>query len=249
MYKAAYNTSDERIQQLCSHHLKNGTIQYPCRIVYQGRNKVVACTLGNSEYNIKIFRKPGLFKGIIYGWFRASKARRSYEHSLRLLQLGIGTPEPYAYVEIHSLLHTLGRSYYISEQLGDEWHEIRYMEQRPDYPAMVEALSRWVACVHAKGVLVRDLSPGNILFRIIDGGYEFCMVDVNRMAFGCADRRLQLHRAGWLMNSEASSADFARHYAAASGMDAAEAEHIVLASYRRLQRRAARKRSQKAEKP
>ncbi len=107
---------------------------------------------------------------------------------------------------------------------------------------MVEALGKWVAEVHSKGVLVKDLSPGNILFRpTAQGGYDFCLVDVNRMGFNCHNLRRQLYRAGWLMNSEQSSMDFAHHYAIAAGMDTAQAEHIVLDSYRRLQCRAARK--------
>ena len=240
MYKAGFSRHISWLSSLCD-HLKNGSIPYSCRTVYEGRNKVIACKTDSEEVNIKIFRKPGILKSIIYGWLRPTKARRSFNHSLRLLDAGIATPQPLAFIDVYSPLHTLGRSYYVSEQLVDEWKEIRYMEERPDYRAMVEALGKWVAGVHLKGVLVKDLSPGNILFRITPQGYEFCMVDVNRMGFDCRDRRRQLYRAGWLMNSEQSSVDFARHYAFAAGMDSAEAEQIVLDSYRRLQRRAKRK--------
>lgn len=236
-------TSGEAWQNQLCRELAEDRLPSACRTVYAGRNRVLACNIDgfDGEVNIKVFRLPGAIKGAIYGWLRPGKARRSYEYSLRLLELGVATPRPYAYVEIYTPLHTLTRSYYVSEQLGPEWHEIRYMEERPDYEAMVEALGQWVARVHGVGVYVKDLSPGNILFCKRGGEFDFCMVDVNRMGFGCTDRRRQLYRAGWLMNSEESSADFARHYAAACGMDAAEAEGIVLGSYRRLQRRAARK--------
>lgn len=243
MFKAGFNTDNTKVAQLCDLYLKKGEIPYPFRTVYEGRNKVIACSgvFADKDTNIKIFRKADLLKGVIYGWLRASKARRSFEYSLSLLELGVAVPQPYAYVEIYTPLHTLTRSYYVSEQLSSEWAEIRYMEERPDYPAMVASLGRWVAEVHAKGVLVKDLSPGNILFRKVGDGYEFCMVDVNRMGFGCRDWRKQLYRAGWLMNSEASSADFARHYAQAAGIPEQSAVDIVVNSYRRLQRRAKRK--------
>lgn len=237
------NTTDAWLLDLCSQLAHHG-LPSDIREVYRGRNLVAAYKpqAFGCEVNIKSFRRPGFFKGAIYGWLRPSKARRSYEYSLRLLALGVATPQPYAFIEDLSAIHTLGRSYYVSRQLDSQWREIRFMEERPDYPAMVEALGKWVADVHSKGVLVKDLSPGNILFRLTaQGCYDFCLVDVNRMGFGCHDRRRQLYRAGWLMNSEASSADFARHYAHAAGIDATLAEQIVLDSYRSLQRRAARK--------
>ena len=245
------NTNDAWLLDLCSQLAYHG-LPADIREVYRGRNLVAAYkpqTL-DCEVNIKSVRRPGFIKSAIYGWLRPSKARRSYEYSLRLLELGVATPQPYAFIEDLSAIHTLRRSYYISMQLDSQWHEIRYMEERSDYPAMVEALGKWVAEVHSKGVLVKDLSPGNILFRLTaQGGYDFCLVDVNRMGFGCHNLRRQLYRAGWLMNSEASSADFARHYARAAGIDAAQAEQIVLDSYRRLQRRAARKKRKSLFRP
>lgn len=242
MYKAAYTTDIRWLLELVL-YLKKKVIPCQSRTVYEGRNRILALSgMGMpEEINLKIYREPGFFKSIIYGWFRPGKAKRAFDYSRRLRDLGVPTPRPYSYLEIFSPLHTLTRSYYISEQLPPEWQEIRYMEERPDYPAMVEALADWVAAIHAKGVLIKDLSPGNILFRRTAEGYEFCMVDVNRMGFSCHNRHKQLYRAGWLMNSESSSLDFARCYAAASGMNIDMAEQTVLQSYRRLQRRAARK--------
>ena len=46
---------------------------------------------------VKQFRTPNILRGIWYGWFGTSKARRSYENALRLQDR---TPRPIAYKEI-----------------------------------------------------------------------------------------------------------------------------------------------------
>lgn len=245
------------LRGLCSTLISNG-VPDGARIVYRGRNLVAAVTPhttadepdsvandGNApaEVNVKAFRRAGAVRGAVYGWLRPSKARRSYDYAQRLRSMGINTPEPYAAIELRDRASRLTDSYYLSEQLDSSWREIRYMEQRPDYLPMVKALAEWVAMIHNRGILVKDLSPGNILCRTTDrGGYEFALVDLNRMAFKNHDRRHQLYRAGWLMNSEASSVDFARHYALAARLDPEWAVDVVLRSYTALQARAQRKR-------
>lgn len=54
---------------------------------------------------------------VIYTFFRRSKARRSYEHAVRLRALGIDSPEPIAWSEYrrHGLLSD---TYYVSRRLG-----------------------------------------------------------------------------------------------------------------------------------
>src|SRR6187431_379834 len=49
--------------------------------------------------NIKSFKIPSLINKITYRYFRKSKARRSYEYAMLLLEKGIGTPQPIAYFE------------------------------------------------------------------------------------------------------------------------------------------------------
>jgi hypothetical protein len=42
---------------------------------------------------------PHLINKIVYKKFRKSKARRSYEYATLLLDKGIGTPQPIAFLE------------------------------------------------------------------------------------------------------------------------------------------------------
>ena len=38
--------------------------------------------------------------------------------------------------------------------------------------------------MHEKGILHKDFTPGNILYKKDDAGYHFMLVDINRMSFG-----------------------------------------------------------------
>lgn len=218
------------------------------RDVYKGRNRVVAFQppLAEAEVNIKAFRRPIVVNRMAYGWLRKSKARRSYEHALKLRELGIGTPLPYGYIEEFDSKHFLQQSFYISEQLGPEWKEIRFLEERPDADKITDQLAAWIAAIHSHGVLVKDLSPGNVLMRIDEAGNcSFQLVDINRMSFGCSSRRLMMGKAARLINSEEWMRRFARSYAEAAGLNQSECEQTILTEYYYHQVKLLRKRARK----
>lgn len=51
------------------------------------------------EVIVKRFKPVGFIKGLIYTFFRKSKARRAYENALYLLSQGVDTAFPIAYIE------------------------------------------------------------------------------------------------------------------------------------------------------
>jgi hypothetical protein len=63
------------------------------------RNTIKLFELEGYTINIKSFKVPNLINKIAYKYFRKSKARRSYEYAVRLLENGIGTPKPIAFFE------------------------------------------------------------------------------------------------------------------------------------------------------
>lgn len=221
------------------------------RDVYKGRNRVVAYRPPgfDGEVNIKAFRRPIAINRMAYGWVRKGKARRSYEHALQLRRLGIGSPLPYCYVEVFDSINFLQKSYYVSEQLGEEWQEIRFLESHPDAARIVDQLAAWVAQIHTHGVLVKDLSPGNVMMRDNgDGTCSFQLVDINRMSFGCRNQGLMLGKAGRLINSEECMRRFAREYARVLGADEHDCEQTLLTEYYYHQVRLLRKQAKKAKK-
>src|SRR5690606_28482897 len=116
--------------------------------------------------------------------FRKSKAQRSYEYANKLVQLGIGTPQPIAYFELPKAL-TFYKSYYISEHAAYDftYRELNHDFEMESHEAILRAFTRFTFDLHQKEVHFLDHSPGNTLIQITDDGYKFLLVDLNRMEF------------------------------------------------------------------
>ncbi len=149
------------------------------------RNKIKLFELGAITANIKSFKVPNIVNRIAYRFFRKSKARRSFEFANRLMESGIGTPQPIAYFEQISLLG-FGNSYYVSEQLTVDL-TFRELVEIPDFPDWENILRQFVCFsfrLHEKGIEFLDHSPGNTLIKKVGNGqYEYYLVDLNRMNF------------------------------------------------------------------
>ncbi|MDE6397311.1 MAG: hypothetical protein K2K84_08565, partial [Muribaculaceae bacterium] len=148
------------------------------------RNRLFTLPTPAGQVNIKAFRLPTFPNKFIYTNFRKSKARRSAEHALKLLSLGIGTPPPVAWIEIKRG-GQLRESYYISLEVPVEG-DLRYWERLPavERDTLLEAYARFMVRLHEHGVLHHDLSPGNVIWtRDEHGDYNFKLVDLNRMSF------------------------------------------------------------------
>jgi hypothetical protein len=149
------------------------------------RNKIKLFELEGKTINIKSFKIPNLINKIAYKYFRKSKARRSYEFAERLLENGIGTPQPIAYYENFDFLG-LKESYYVSEHIDCDL-TFRELVEIPDYPDNENILRQFVKFsfdLHEKGIEFLDHSPGNTLIKkAADRNYNFFLVDLNRMEF------------------------------------------------------------------
>ncbi|QRE24688.1 Kdo domain containing protein, partial [Flavobacterium psychrophilum] len=60
--------------------------------------------------NVKSFKIPFFFNGIVYKFFRKSKAERSYNYAKILSEKGIGTPNPIGFYENKSAFRLLDLS-------------------------------------------------------------------------------------------------------------------------------------------
>ena len=148
------------------------------------RNKLKIFVLKDFEVNVKSFKVPNLFNQIVYKFFRKGKAQRSFEYAKKLLAMGIGTPNPIAYYESKTNF-LFKKSYYVSEQLA---YDFTYREVNNDtnFPNRVEVLNAFVRFtfkLHQKGIHFLDHSPGNTLIKKTEKGYDFFLVDLNRMKF------------------------------------------------------------------
>lgn len=186
-----------------------------CRILYRGRNTLWESNDG--RFCVKFYRVPGRIKGLIYRWLRMPKARRAWENAHRLIELGFDTPAPEG-VMLMQRGHRLDKSCYICRMYREPWAHLRGIESRPDFPGIVTALAAYMLRLHRVGVWMKDFTPGNVLFRpAAGGGYDFALVDINRMCFGVTSQRKLLSNFGSPLDTADAVDALAREYAALAG--------------------------------
>jgi hypothetical protein len=156
------------------------------KLLYGGnRNAIKIFSVDDAFVNIKSFKIPHLINKIAYRYFRKSKARRSFEYASKLLEYGIGTPQPIAYAE-NQTLFGLKESFYISEHLQADltFRELVLDSNYADHENILRQFTKFTFDLHEKGVEFLDHSPGNTLIKkVADGSYIFYLVDLNRMNF------------------------------------------------------------------
>ena len=149
------------------------------------RNTIKLFRLNGKTINIKSFKIPNLINKIAYKYFRKSKARRSYEYATILLEKGIGTPQPVAFLENYNWIG-LKDSYYVSEHLETEltFRELVEIPGYPDHENILRQFTKFSFDLHERGIEFLDHSPGNTLIKkISENQYQFFLVDLNRMNF------------------------------------------------------------------
>lgn len=151
------------------------------------RNRVEKVTIADKKIVVKRYQLPHAINRIIYTFFRKSKARRAYEHALKLLNNGIDTPFPVAYVETkrYGLFHT---GYLFTEYME---HQTLAQVRNSDMP--IEKLQQlecdiisFTIMLHNKKILPLDYNPANIFCHYDDIAehFSFAITDINRMQFG-----------------------------------------------------------------
>ena len=150
----------------------------------QKRNTIKLFNIGKRKINIKSFKSPNFINSLIYDTFRKSKAQRSYEYANKLINLGVLTPLPIAYIQNSSFIR-LKQSYYISEHLDYDFtfREISRDLSFDDSVNALKAFTRFTYNLHEKGINFLDHSPGNTLIKKDRNSYDFYLVDLNRMEF------------------------------------------------------------------
>ncbi len=153
-------------------------------VLYDQRNEIRVVVFENQSYVVKAFRIPNAVNRFAYRYLRPSKAKRSYQYSLK-----IGKelcPEAIAYIEEYKS-GLLAKSYYISK-LYDYDFTIRpvLLDKTFDNKIRKQVLQEFAEfshVLHENNILHRDYSYGNILIKKVEEHYQFKIIDVNRMQF------------------------------------------------------------------
>lgn len=184
------------------------------------RNTIKLFELNDQVVNVKSFKTPMFFNQIAYGFFRKSKAQRSFEYASRLNRLGIKTPEPIAFYEFPKY-GLFKKSFYISKHLD---YELTYRELTTDldyknHEIILRAFTRFTHDLHEKGVYFLDHSPGNTLITREKNSYEFYLVDLNRMQFRELDFEMRVRNFSKLTSNRSLIEIMSDEYAICSGKD------------------------------
>lgn len=156
-----------------------------CELLFDGRNRVGKIELFISETRmrtvvIKEFRIQGIDK--LKSAIQPSKALKAWRGASALYIKGLRTPHPVAYLEKRSGPF-VEQSFFLSAMIEDV-EEIRYVFRRLESDRLKEilsALADYLSEIQSEGLLHRDLSDGNILVHKDGEGYEFYLIDTNRI--------------------------------------------------------------------
>lgn len=152
-------------------------------VVYDARNQIRKITVGKLTLGVKSYKVPVFINRIIYSFFRTSKAQRAYDYATKLVEKGINTPDPVAYIEERKA-GLLNRSFFVYIYQDNVSHIREEMLGHSGGKQFEKALASFIADMHNKGVLPLDMSPGNILWENDAAGNPvFSLIDFNRMAF------------------------------------------------------------------
>ncbi|MEM7085460.1 MAG: lipopolysaccharide kinase InaA family protein [Bacteroidota bacterium] len=192
----SYAQRTEQIQQMVHHFHTTGEM-----VVDGDRNVIKKMRIEGEYFNIKKFKTPNFFQGLVYQLLRKSKAQRSFEYAQKLIGFGLKTPFPIAYFEQTGF--GLKESYYVSKHLEYDF-DFRVLNHNPKWPNRDEILKQFAAFtfqLHENGINFLDHSPGNTLIKDLgEGNYDFYLIDLNRMRFESMDfnKRMRNFRRMWL---------------------------------------------------
>lgn len=170
--------------------------------IHKARNEIKIIDFSSESLVVKSFKTPNIINKIIYTFFRDSKAKKSYENSLKI---GDFTPKPIGYIEFKKS-GLFNESYFVSENFKYDFtiREPLLQADFKDKEKVFKAFAGFTYKLHEDGIFHLDYSPGNILIKKEDKNYIFKIVDINRMEFRTLniDERLKNFAKLWAKNDD-----------------------------------------------
>lgn len=213
------------------------------KLIAKSRNTIKIIDIDELKVNVKSFGIPNLINKIVYRFFRRGKAERSYLFGLKLKELGIGTPEPVAYFEFYKSFF-FNRSFYISKQIVNHitFRELLKQPRDSAFEHALRAFTRFTYQMHEKSVFFLDHSQGNTLMTKNAEGYEFYLVDLNRMQFKSLDLRSRIKNFERLATRAEDVRIMSDEYAKCVGEDPEDLFRLMWADTQSYQHKFYRKR-------
>ncbi len=194
-------------------------------VLQEARNVIKKVSFLGKDYVVKSFKKPNFLNQLLYTFARKSKALRSYQYSLKIAQF---VPKGVAYVECYNK-GLIGESYFISDCFDYDFtiREVLTNPQLENREAIYSAFAKFSFELHEQGVLHKDFSPGNILIKRDAQGYEFNIIDINRMDFKVLTLKQRMKSFSMLWASDQDLKFITQQYAELSGFDVVECQQLA----------------------
>jgi len=150
-------------------------------ILHNARNKIKLINYNNEELVIKAFKIPNIINQIVYSFFKDSKAKKSYQNSLKISTF---VPDAIGYIEFYRF-GLLQDSYFISKKFDYDFDIRPSLTENnfQDKTNIFKQFAHFAFQLHQNDIFHEDFSPGNILIKKQNDNYIFKIVDINRMKF------------------------------------------------------------------
>ena len=186
------------------------------KTIHKARNEIKIISFNEKQFVVKSFKKPSFIKSIYYTK-NHSKAKRSYEYSIKLKDF---TTEAIAYIEFYEN-NKLSNSFYISEYFEYDY-TIKEPLRQIGFENKTKVLNEFAifsSKLHDNGILHLDYSAGNILIKEKEDKYIFKIVDVNRMIFKTLSLNEKLKNFDMLWANNENMTIIATQYAKSNNLD------------------------------
>jgi len=197
MSKSVIDNKYEKFLENIKGYFKNSKTS-----IHKARNEIKIIDFEDEKLVVKSFKIPHFLNKIVYSFFRDSKAKKSYENSLKI---GEFTPKAIGYIEFKKCF-LLERSFFVSENFKYDLtiREPLLEKNYPDKNKIFDAFARFTFHLHNNGIFHQDYSPGNILIKKEEDGYIFKIVDINRMKFKnlSLDEKIKNFSKLWAKNED-----------------------------------------------
>lgn len=131
---------------------------------------------------VKRYKLPNFIQRFAYTFYRPSKARRAYEYAIRLLNMGIDTPAPIAYIE-QKRHFMFSYGFFVSKENNSPSCKALLNDEFNDKQLLATDFMKFVAHLHSLGVMHGDTNLSNFLYEKRGDNYHFAVIDTNRSSF------------------------------------------------------------------
>jgi len=194
--------------------------------IHKARNEIKIIKYRGNEYVVKSFKIPHLLNKIIYTFFKNTKAQKSHENSIKIVDF---VPKPIGYIEFKKF-GLICDSYFVSENFRYDFtiREPLLEKNFLDKKEIFKQFAEFTFDLHQNDILHLDYSPGNILIKKDKDRYIFKIVDINRMQFKKLSSNERVRNFSKLWAKDEDLKIIIKAYAKCINMDASNAIKIAL---------------------